>query len=153
VPLGGNCLKSLFIHIKIKNMDASTGSNQNPQFQLGLLHFAHVLMNVDGSIDQREEDVLNKIKNEENISDKTFSYFKETVKGKMEREIFEEGVELLNRCTEDQRLTAFTHLYQLASADKNFHEKEVRLLMYSLQSTNISFEDVKIRAKERMLKS
>lgn len=134
-------------------MDTSNSTNQNLQFQLGILHFAHVLMNVDGSIDQREEDVLNKIKNEEKISDKTFSYFKETVRGKMEREIFEEGVELLNRCTEDERLTAFTHLYQLASADKNFHEKEIRLLMYSLKSTNISLEDVKLMVKDRMLKS
>ncbi len=134
-------------------MEASTNATQNPQFQLGLLHFAHVLMNVDGSIDQREEDVLKKIKNEEKISDKTFSYFKETVKGKMEREIFEEGVELLNRCTEDERIKAFAYLYQVAAADKLFHEKEIRLLMYSLKSTNISFEDVKLKAKDRMLKS
>ncbi len=134
-------------------MDSSIDTNQNLQFHLGLLHFAHVLMNVDGSVDQREEDILNRIKDEEKISDKVFSYFKETVQGKAERKIYEEGVELLNKCTEDERLTAFAHLYQLASADKNFHEKEVRLLMYSLQSTNISFEDVKLRAKDRMLKS
>lgn len=134
-------------------METSASANQYPQFQLGLLHFAHVLMNVDGSIDQREETVLKRIKDEEKISDKVFSYFEETVKGKKEREIYEEGVELLNRCTEDERLTVFTHLYRLAAADSDFHEKEIRLLMYSLQTTNVSFEDVKRKVKNDILKS
>ena len=127
-------------------MDSSTDKNQNSQFQLGLLHFAHVLMNVDGSIDQRERDVLNKIKNEEKISDKIFSYFVESVEGKKGREIYEEGVEMLNRCTEQERLSAFVYLYRLAAADNNFHEKEIKLLLYALESTNISLEDVKLSA-------
>jgi uncharacterized tellurite resistance protein B-like protein len=133
-------------------MDASVIPNQNPQFQLGLLHFAHLLMNADGSIDQREESALQKIKKEELISDKVFQYFEAMIRDKPERKIYEDGVDMLNDCTEDEKLAAFVHLYQLAASDENIHEKEVRLLLYSLEATNIAFEDVKLSAQMSKLR-
>jgi uncharacterized tellurite resistance protein B-like protein len=132
-------------------MTAQPISFQNPDFQLGLLHFAHLLVRADGSVDQREKAAVQKIKREEKISDKIFFDFEEGVRNKEERKIYEEGVSMLNRCTEDERLCAFVHLYQLAAADESIHEKEVRLLLYSLEATNIAFEDVQLIA--RMSKS
>jgi uncharacterized tellurite resistance protein B-like protein len=133
-------------------MNTSTSGNQNPNFQLGLLHFAHLLMNADGTIDEREKKALQKIKNDEKIPDKVFIFFQETVVGRVERDIYEDGVELLNKCTEEERLTAFVHLYQLVNSDQSIHEKEVRLLLYSLKATNIAFEDVKLSARMSMMK-
>jgi uncharacterized tellurite resistance protein B-like protein len=129
----------------------SASSTPNPQFQLGLLHFAHLLMNADGSIDEREEGVLQKIKEQEGISDKVYTYFEAMIRDKPERKIYDEGVDMLNSCTEDERLTAFVYLYQLALSDDNIHEKEVRLLLYSLEATNIAFEDVKRIARASKL--
>jgi uncharacterized tellurite resistance protein B-like protein len=133
-------------------MNTSTSGNQNTNFQLGLLHFAHLLMNADGTIDDREKKALQKIKSDEKISDKVFNFFQETVVGRVERDIYEDGVELLNKCTEEERLTAFVHLYQLVNSDQSIHEKEVRLLLYSLKATNIAFEDVKLSARLSMMK-
>jgi uncharacterized tellurite resistance protein B-like protein len=133
-------------------MNTPAGPSQNQNLQLGILHFAHLLMNADGSIDNREKVALQKIKKEEKISDNVFNYFHETVVGRAERDIYEEGVELLNKCTEDERLTAFVHLYQLVNSDQSIHEKEIRLLLYSLKATNISFEDVKLSARMSLLK-
>jgi uncharacterized tellurite resistance protein B-like protein len=131
---------------------SNSAGNQNTNFQLGLLHFAHLLMNADGTIDDREKKALQKIKNDEKIPDKVFDFFQETVLGRVERDIYEDGVELLNKCTEEERLTAFVHLYQLVNSDQSIHEKEVRLLLYSLKATNIAFEDVKLSARMSMMK-
>jgi uncharacterized tellurite resistance protein B-like protein len=131
---------------------SNSGGNQNTNFQLGLLHFAYLLITADGAIDEREKTALQKIKADEKISDKIFEFFNETVTSRQERDIYDEGVELLNKCTEEERLTAFVHLYQLVNSDQAIHEKEVRLLLYSLKATNISFEDVKLTARMSMLK-
>jgi len=124
-----------------------TTPNYNTDFQLGLLHFVHLLVMVDGAIDQREKAAIRKIKLEEKIPDWIFDDFEESVTEKSERQIYEEGVEMLNRCTEEEKLTAFVHLYRLSEADDNVHVREVRLLLYSLKATRISFEDVELSAR------
>jgi len=45
---------------------------QNMDFQLGLLHFVHLLVTVDGHIDEREKETIFSIKKEESISGKLF---------------------------------------------------------------------------------
>jgi hypothetical protein len=122
-------------------------SNQSTDFQLGLLHFVHLLVMVDGEIDQREKAAIRKIKLEEKIPDWIFEDFEESVVEKTEREMYDEGVELLNRCTEEEKLCAFVHLYRLSEADDKVHVKEVRLLLYSIKATKIEFADVELSAR------
>ncbi len=140
----------------MKNMDHIYGfmsamrkhkTSTNADFQLGLLHFVHLLVMVDGEIDQREKAAIRKIKLEEKIPDWVFDEFEESIPQKTERQIYEEGVEMLNRCTEDERLCVFVHLYRLSEADDKIHVKEVRLLLYSIKATKIAFEDVELSAR------
>jgi uncharacterized tellurite resistance protein B-like protein len=124
--------------------------NQNMDFQLGLLHFVHLLVTVDGHIDDRERETIYSIKREESISGKLFRFFMESVNAKTEREVFAEGIDHLNRCNEDERLCAFVHLYQLAQADEHLDVKEIKLLLYSLDQTKIEFDDVVLAAQLAM---
>jgi uncharacterized tellurite resistance protein B-like protein len=120
-------------------------------YQLGLLHFVHVLMAADGIIHQREQVVLEEIKREENISTDLFEGFRYSIMGKNELQVFREGVELLNSATDQDRLCALVHLYRLSEADDNIHEEEVRFLFHSLKQTKVDFEDVVLAS--RMAKS
>ncbi len=115
--------------------------------QLGLLHLAHILIGVDGVIDQKEYESLAKIKTKDSIPDDIFSLFEENITGKKGKEIYIEGIELINSCTDEQKLNAFVHLYKMAEADGRVHIKEVRLLLYTIKSSGIEFNDVIARAK------
>jgi hypothetical protein len=115
-------------------------------FQLGLLHFVHLLVKADGDVGHLEKIAIRKIKLVENIPDWIFDDFEETILDKTERQIFEKGVELFNHCTEEEKLKAFVHLYRLSEADDTVHVKEVRFLLYSLKATKVSFEEVELRA-------
>lgn len=116
-------------------------------FKLGLLHFVHILINVDDHIDDREMEAIQAIKKEEKIDDELFLEFSKSIATSKEHEIHEKGVELLNSCTEDERLCAFVHLFRLAEADTTINMKEVRLLMYSIKATKIEFDDVVLSAR------
>lgn len=120
---------------------------QNMDFQLGLLHFVHLLVTVDGHIDEREKQTIHSIKREESISGKLFQFFIDSVNTKSEREVYAEGIDHLNRCNEEERLCAFVHLYQLAQADEHLDVKEIKLLLYSLDQTKIEFDDVVLAAQ------
>ena len=120
---------------------------QNMDFQLGLLHFVHLLVTVDGHIDEREKATIYSIKNEESISGKLFQFFMNSINSKTEREVFAEGLDHLNRCSDEERLCAFVHLYQLAQADEHLDVKEIKLLLYSLDQTKIEFDDVVLAAQ------
>ena len=124
---------------------------QNLNYQLGLLHFAHLLVTVDGFIDEREKKAMQNLQAEEDISEIVFQEFEKTVTPKSEREVFQQGVSFLNQCTEQEKLCALVHLYRMAEADNLVHVKEVRLLLYSLKATNVEFEDVVLTA--RMVKA
>ncbi|MBI3219068.1 MAG: TerB family tellurite resistance protein [Bacteroidetes bacterium] len=116
-------------------------------YQLGLLHFVHVLMAADGIIHQREQVVLEEIKREENISSDLFEEFRYSIMGKNELQLFREGVELLNSVSDQDRLCALVHLYRLSEADENIHEEEVRFLFNSLKQTKVDFEDVVLASR------
>lgn len=124
-------------------------SNQN--YQLGLLHFAHLLVTVDGYIDDREKNAISSLLKEEKISEQVYAEFQKSVSSRSEREVYERGVNLLATCTDEEKLSALVHLYRLSEIDDNVHVKEVRLLLYSLKATNVEFEDVVLSAK--MLKA
>jgi uncharacterized tellurite resistance protein B-like protein len=124
---------------------------QNLNYQLGLLHFAHLLVTVDGFIDEREKKAMSDLRAEEEIPEPVLHEFEKTVIPKSEKEVFQQGVTLLNQCTEQEKLCALVHLYRMAEADNQMHIKEVRLLLYSLKATHVEFEDVVLTA--RMVKA
>ena len=126
-------------------------SNQNQNYQLGLLHFAHLLVTVDGFIDEREKNALSSLMKEEKIPEQVYAEFKKSAASKPERDLYERGVQLLSSCSDEEKLSALVHLYRLSEIDDNVHVKEVRLLLYSLKATNVEFEDVVLSAK--MLKA
>jgi uncharacterized tellurite resistance protein B-like protein len=130
-------------------MDNNTQQSSN--YHQGLLHFAHLLMTVDGVIDAREKKELEAICHEENIPDVQFALFQEAIAKKSEMQVYQDGIEFFDRCTEQERLCAMVHLFQLAESDDTIHRKEMRLLLYSLKKTNVDFEDIELTA--RMVKS
>lgn len=124
---------------------------QSLNYQLGLLHFAHLLVTVDGFVDEREKKAMLDLQFEEQISEPVYNEFEKAILPKSEREVFQQGVALLNQCNEQEKLCALVHLYRMAEADNLVHVKEVRLLLYSLKATNVEFEDVVLTA--RMVKA
>lgn len=121
--------------------------NTNINFQMGLLHMVHLLANVDGVVDEREKQVLRDIKREEEIPDSTFLDFEKRVNVFGERDIYREGIDMLNQCSEEEKLRIFVHLYRLAEADNELNIREVRLLLYALKITQIEFDDVVMTAR------
>lgn len=119
---------------------------QNLNYQLGLLYFVHVLVNVDGNIDESERNAILAIQKEEKISDEVFHEFQEKVAHFSEQEMYSRGIEHLTACTDEERLAAFVHLYKLAEVDSGISNKEVRFLLYGLKVANLSFEDVVLSA-------
>lgn len=119
---------------------------QSENFQLGLLHMVHLLVTVDGHIDDRERAAILAIKKEENIPDVLFHYFEKKAETTTGQQIYLDGIEYLNVCSDDEKLAAFVHLYKLAEADTSISNKEVRFLLYGLKVTNLSFEDVILSA-------
>ena len=119
---------------------------QNLNYQLGLLYFVHVLVNVDGKIDESEREAILAIQKEEKISAEVFSEFQGKAAHISEQEMYSRGIEYLTACTDEERLAAFVHLYKLAEVDSGISNKEVRFLLYGLKVTNLSFEDVVLSA-------
>lgn len=61
--------------------------------------------------------------------------------------MYVEGIDLLNECSEHEKLCAFVQLYRVSEADGFIHEREVRFLLFSLKETQIDFEDVLLAAR------
>jgi len=120
--------------------------NTNINFQLGLLNFVHLLVYADGYLDVREKEAILSIKEEEGILDEVFEDFEQSVILKKEQEIYNNGIIYLNRCTEEEKLCVLVHLFRLAQADSSIHVKEIRLLFYAMQITQIEFDDVVMTA-------
>lgn len=120
----------------------------NKNYQRGLLHLVHLLISADGVIDEKERNAILRIKNKEGIPDSVFTEFENEVKTKTERDIYQQGIALLNECTDQEKLNAFVHLYKLSEVDGNVHVKEVRLLLYSIKMAGIEFNDVVEKAQQ-----
>jgi uncharacterized tellurite resistance protein B-like protein len=121
----------------------------NPNYHLGLLYLVHLLISSDGDVSEVETKALNIIKKKEGIAEDIFESFKINLATRKEREIYQQGIDHLNQCTEAEKLEAFSHLYHLSEADGNVHVKEVRLLLYSIKMTGIEFNDVVEHAKKK----
>lgn len=121
-------------------------AHDNLNYQLGLLHLVHLLVTVDGHIDDRERAAISALRREENMSEKLCLDFEKKVETMKEQEIYSAGINLLSTCSDEERLAAFVHLYKLAEADSSISNKEVRFLLYGLKINNVSFEDVVLSA-------
>lgn len=121
-------------------------AHDNLNYQLGLLHLVHLLVTVDGHIDDRERAAIAAIRKEENMSEQLSRDFEKKVETMKEQEIYSTGINLLSTCSDEERLAAFVHLYKLAEADSSISNKEVRFLLYGLKINNVSFEDVILSA-------
>jgi len=122
--------------------------NTNKNYQLGLLSLVHLLMNADGVIDENEKQALVRLKLLEQIPEDVFEEFSNGVAVKKQREIYEQGIHLINQCSDQEKLKAFVHLYEMTEVDGHIHVKEVRLLLYSIKMANIEFSDVIELAKK-----
>ena len=123
----------------------------NPDFQLALLYLMHLVIGADGEIDEKEMKALNAIKKKANITEETFSRFTNEVKQMRERDIYVSGLELLNNCTEKEKVSAFAILHKLTEADGKVHIKEVRFLLYASKSCGVNFDDVTTESKKLSL--
>jgi hypothetical protein len=152
-PLGLQTLMRCMAHTHVKfgvsNATTMNTTHQNTDFQLGLLHFIHLLVTADGFVDEREREreMIDAIRQEEQIPTTIFQSFVRNISGKAEREVFLAGIDLLDACTEEERLCAFVHLYRLAQSDDRLDVREVKFLLYSLKKTRIEFEDVVMGAQ------
>lgn len=115
-------------------------------YQLGLLHLVHLLISADGVVDENEKIALQKIRERENIDNVIFEKFELDISTKKERDIYKEGIDSLNACTDEEKLKALALLYKMSEVDGRVHAKEVRLLLYSIKLTGIEFEDVVAKA-------
>ena len=119
---------------------------QGTNYQLGLLHLVHLIVNVDGHIDDRERVAMKRIREEEGISEDIYQDFEKKVSASNEDALYAEGIAYLNQCSDEERLTVFVHLYKLAEADSTISTKEIRFLFYGLKETKLTFEDVVMSA-------
>jgi uncharacterized tellurite resistance protein B-like protein len=115
-------------------------------YQLGLLSLVHLLISADGVIDQRERDALDSIIQEEDIQNDVLSEFQKRVETLKHQSLYNDGINLLCQCSEEERLCALVHLYRMAEADNFIHFKEIGLLLYAMKMTHINFEDVMLGA-------
>jgi uncharacterized tellurite resistance protein B-like protein len=111
-------------------------------YHLGLLYLVHLLINADGVVNEDEEKALLKIRERENISSAIFEEFLREVTVRKPKEIYQQGIEMINACDDQKKLKAFVHLYKISEIDGNVHVKEVRLLLYSIKMADIEFNDV-----------
>src|SRR6187551_2472780 len=95
----------------------------NKTYQIGLLYLVHLLISADGVVDENEKKALMKVKDKENIPDSLFAEFENQVATKKERDIYQEGIELINKCAEEEKLNAFVHLYKMSEVDGRVHVK------------------------------
>ena len=114
----------------------------NSSFHLGLLHLIHLLIQADGVVDAREKEAVNKLLKRENVSDDLLQEFNRQVAAKKERDLFQEGIRLLNTCTDEEKMSGIIYLYKISEADNHVHIKEVRLLLYSVKLADVEFNDV-----------
>lgn len=111
-------------------------------YQLALLCFIHLLVSADGVVDNCENDAIKTIKEREGIGESICKDFEKLISHKKESEIYEYGISLINRCTDQEKLKIFVTLYKLSEVDGRVHVKEIRLLLFSIKLTGIAFNDV-----------
>lgn len=111
-------------------------------YHLGLLYLVHLLISADGVVDETERKALLSVKEKERIPDSVFAEFEKNVAAKKEKDIYQQGIEMISHCSDKEKLDAFVHLYKMSEVDGRVHVKEVRLLLYSIKMAGVEFDDV-----------
>ena len=114
----------------------------NMNYQLGLLYLVKLLIEADGISDERELEALRMIKKHEQISDDVFREFEDALQQFNERKVYDTGITLINACSQEEKLKVFATLYRLSEADGRVHVKEIKLLLYSIKTAGMEFDDV-----------
>ncbi|SKC76061.1 tellurite resistance TerB family protein [Ohtaekwangia koreensis] len=114
----------------------------NKNYQLGLLYLVKLLIDADGIADEKELEALRLIKKHEQISDDVFLEFEDALQQFNERKVYETGITLINACSQEEKLKVFATLYRLSEADGRVHVKEIKLLLYSIKTAGMEFDDV-----------
>jgi uncharacterized tellurite resistance protein B-like protein len=123
----------------------------NKNYHLGLLYLVKLLIDADGIADARELEAIRTIKKIEKIPDETFEEFEKPLATLKERDIYERGIDLINSCSPEEKLNAFATLYCLSEVDGRVHVKEIKLLLYSIKSAGVEFDDVVNHAKRKKI--
>ncbi len=120
----------------------------NPNFNIGLLFITYLLMDSDQEISENELDYLDSVRLEAGISEEEFRVFYNSAFGKTEREIYQTGIDAINKCSETEKIQIFVKLYGMALADEVLRVKEVRFILYATRMANVSMERVIEMANE-----
>lgn len=114
----------------------------NNNYHLGLLCLTHLLICADGVVDDHEVDALKVIREKEGVSDLIYKEFEKIISNKKEREIYQYGIDLINSCSDKEKMNVFVTLYKLSEVDGRVHVKEIRLLLYCIKLAGVEFNDV-----------
>ncbi|MCA6432718.1 MAG: hypothetical protein IM574_03835, partial [Cytophagales bacterium] len=79
-------------------------------YHLGLLYLVHLLIGIDGIVDENEQRQLLKIRDAEGVAADVFEEFENQVKQMKNRDIYQLGIEFINKCSDEKKLDAFVHL-------------------------------------------
>jgi len=113
-----------------------------------LLYLTYLLVYSDGEFDEAEKKAIRYICQEEGISENEYQEFLIRAQDFSERELFDQGMDLVEQCSLDKQTGIFVWLYKLTESDGMVHAKEVRFLLYSLRRTSIDFDLVKETASK-----
>jgi len=115
--------------------------------QQSILYLTYLLVYSDGEFDDSEKAAIKYICKKEGISDNDYQEFLIAAQEMSEKDLFNKGVDLLEECSEENKISSFVWLYKLSEADGMVHAKEVRFLLYSLRRANIDLDVVKAAAE------
>lgn len=106
-----------------------------------------MLIGIDGDRDTAELAAYKAIVEKERISGDLVKAFENSLLHKKEREIYQTGIDLISCCTLEEKLKTFALLYRMSEVDGRVHVKEIKLLLYSIKTAGLEFEDVVRAAK------
>jgi hypothetical protein len=111
-------------------------------YHKGLFFITYLLLNSDNEISDNELFHMHKMRIEEGMSDATFVDHFKSIIGKSEQEIYQIGIESLNKCSQEYKIRAFALLYNLAFTECMVQPREVRLLLYAMNLTKMDLNKV-----------
>lgn len=100
-------------------------------YRKGLLFVTYLLINAEQEISDHEMYYLHKMRVKAGMTDDAFAEYFKSLLGKSEREIYQIGIESLNRCPQEFKMKAFSILNNMAMVDKVLNQKEVRFIQYA----------------------
>jgi len=119
-------------------------------YNRGLLFTTFLLINSDKEISDNELCHIHKMRVEEGMSDDIFADHFKSLIGKSGKEIYQIGIESLNRCSHEFKIKALIRLYQMATSDKVLNQKEVQFVFYTLGFSHDEIEAA-VRTRKQSL--